>query len=362
MTNENNIKTGINISYTYNNNGNLEKVIDNTNSITTKYSYDAYNNQSKVEVTDNNKSIITETIYKNDGSQLDKAINEEGKTTSYAYQEDGLLQTITDPNNTQLIYTYSNGKITKVTQKKDNDSIEITNGYDSSDRLNLIDTAKSNYSFEYDEFNNLTKVKVDGSVYSTNVYQSKNGALSQIKLSNGKTFEYTYDEYGNTLTSGENNEVKIINVYDKSGNLVKATDKEANITIIYDYDEDGRIIRAEVFNSENTTTNNGWLYGYEYSYDENDRLIKRINKTQSGTTINTVTYKNGSIINSFSIDNDKKITYSYDGLNRVNLNQSIPQIQSVSVMDIRISQQHKRQTRFKRKQSVEKHIPMNMII
>ena len=85
-------------------------MIDNTNSITTKYSYDAYNNQSKVEITNNNQSIITETIYKNSGSQLDKVINEEGKTTSYAYNDKGLIQTITDPNGTKLNYEYENGK------------------------------------------------------------------------------------------------------------------------------------------------------------------------------------------------------------------------------------------------------------
>ena len=318
LTNETNNKTGINISYDYDdNNGNLEKTIDNANGITTKYSYDAYNNQSKVEITNNNQSIITETIYKNNGSQLHKAINEEGKITSYDYNDNGLIQTITDPNGTKLNYEYANGKVTKVIQKNDITSIEITNGYDNMDRLNLIDTSKSDYSFEYDEFNNLTKVKVDGSIYSTNVYQSRNGALSKIQLANGKTFEYTYDEYGNTLTSGENNDVKIINIYDKVGNLVKATDKEANITINYDYDEDGRIIRADVFSSENTTTNDGWKYGYEYCYDENDRLIKRINKTKNGTTNNTITYKNGSIISSFGIDNSKKITFGYDSLNRV---------------------------------------------
>lgn len=174
-------------------------------------------------------------------------------TKEYTYDEEGNVLTETYNSSAEGYSrsenTYANGKIV-------HSDVESTGGF-----------IEGNYTSDY--FYN-----EDGSYTMTNVYE--NGSIRE---------EYAYDQWGNLLklTSGydggeyvQENETEV----DGEGRPVHVTTKangEVMNEVFYEYDDNGAVVYTK------TVSNAGPGIGqimheirYEYTYDENENLAKRV--------------------------------------------------------------------------------------
>ena len=132
-----------------------------------------------------------------DGIQLYK----EEFSTSYTYDKDGNIKTVTDIQGQTTRYEYANNDLTKEILP---DGLELSYTYDDHHNVKTA-TAKSGlvYRFDYDAYGNNTSVSVqDGSlsVSSTATYTSDGNRLSTVTDAAGNTTTYNYTVNTNVLT------------------------------------------------------------------------------------------------------------------------------------------------------------------
>lgn len=233
------------IEYVYDNNNNLLKTIknniiettrtyDNLNRVLTKnnatYEYDIVLTDGEYkEKSIDDKGNIVETIY-DKAKRIKNVINEE-ETTIYNYNVNGSLNNITYPNGTKEEYVYN----------PDNSLQKLTN-------KNADNTIISEYLYEYDENNNITK-KIDEK--GTTIYQYD--ALNRLNYINGdgKITTYTYDSRGNRIsentTNGGNEEVTVYE-YNNRNQLTKKTKvtNQGSEAVEYEYDLNGNQIKEKI--------------------------------------------------------------------------------------------------------------------
>ena len=235
-------------------------------------------------------------------------------TRNFTYNAQHLLVNETIPHimNLQSSFTYDNfGRRTSRTLQLNNNNIasagrsydtfgriaSISNGTDTlsytyrpggqlslSGWTNGQDSAMSNQSYEYDQYNRLISIKlnnVNEVSYTLNAKDQRTAATyanaglwnftyddkGQVTGANGssKSYAYSYDGIGNRLTANENSAVtnytsNLLNQY----TLINNTAPE--------YDADGNM----------TTSGNGWVYTYN---GEN-----RITQATKGSTTVTMAY------------------------------------------------------------------------
>ena len=296
-------------SYTYNADGNLLTRTWERN-ITTSYTYDNAGRLLTQSYSDNTPGITATYDY------LDRIVSltDASGTRNFTYNAQHLLVNETIPHimNLQSSFTYDNfGRRTSRTLQLNNTTIasagrsydtfgriaSISNGTDTlsytyrpggqlslSGWTNGQDSAMSNQSYEYDQYNRLISIKlnnVNEVSYTLNAKDQRTAATyanaglwnftyddkGQVTGANGssKSYAYSYDGIGNRLTANENSAVtnytsNLLNQY----TLINNTAPE--------YDADGNM----------TTSGNGWVYTYN---GEN-----RITQATKGSTTVTMAY------------------------------------------------------------------------
>ena len=160
------------------------------------------------------------TLYTYDahGSVLSET-DAKGSVTSYTYYANGLLHTMASAGVT-VTYTYDRGQVATVTQSGD--------GY------------SQNYTYTYNAYGNLISVSVGARTLVTYSYgRGGAGNVTSMTYANGYTETYTYDDRGNLLTVKENGETAYTYTYDLAGNLLTASDSKLNRRDVYLYSSDG---------------------------------------------------------------------------------------------------------------------------
>ena len=196
------------------------------------------------------------------GSQTSRTTPE--GTTSYTYDENGNLLTVTKGNDT------------------------ITRVYDALNRVtSYTNTQGQTIGYSYDNVGN----------------------LETLTYPDGKTVAYTYNENNQLLTVTDWNNRVTTYTYNSNGKLATTTRPDGSIETNY-YNEIGQLTRVTDIAQDNTVINE-----YTYTYDADGNIITENNVTQPST--NDISIPNSqmsySTANQLTNYNGNIITYDADG-------------------------------------------------
>ena len=238
---------GREVTYHYDADGMLEKVVQNTAVSPTfqKYFYGG---------------TRLEAIEAPDGTQLG----------SFEYDWDGRITAMIDPDGNRVIYGHDlpNNR-QEITDRRGNVTV-----YHYDDRGNVtgkVDPLGHETLWTYDERDNrLTETDPLGHT-TAYTYDADNNQLSETDPL-GNTTRSTYDAKGNVLTTTDPAGNQTVYTYDDHGNLLTQTDATGNVTS-YSYDDDGNMaVKTDALG--NVTT---------YAYDEFGNLILEIDPAGNRT-------------------------------------------------------------------------------
>lgn len=208
--------------------------------------------------------------------QLISRVDEEGRLTSYKYNDRAQLTEISRADSSKLHLLYdSDGRICEVIQPEGNSSKWIYNEDDT-----LAETVSENgetISYKYNEHKLVEKVIYSDKGEVMLGYDSYLN-LSKVTLPDGSFSAWTYDYKGNCLTSTNAMGAVETYTYDKLNRMIKAKLGDGNeITLVYDAYDD--IVHAKdkltevkftytILGSIASRTQGGHKISYEYNSEE----------------------------------------------------------------------------------------------
>lgn len=237
---------------------------------TTTYAYDA---DSRVTTVTDDKGNATTTVYDNAGRRVT------------------VKDALAGADQNQVIYAYNNrGLVTQQTSVEESQVTAV-----ESDRS--IDTY-----FAYDDLGRMTK-REDESLNDTLYAYDVQGRVTRVTDPLGKKVETSYDELGRTLT-----EVQIA-VDDGGGNVLSN-----DIVREYVYDAYGRVDRIKDWNWRG-----GTQYNQEsvFTYDKADRATTKSYPLGGGNTLYIYAYDKAGNVTSETDPNGSVIAQTYDAANRM---------------------------------------------
>jgi RHS repeat-associated protein len=283
----------------------------------TTYSYDAYGNPTSIvdplsasgPYQNSSQDEINLTYSSSHFGWLTQSTDPDGHATSYGYDGEGNLTSITPPAPLgQETFAYDG--LSRMTSQTDGDGNTTTYTYNPLDEV-----SKTTYqdgtivSDNYDADGNLTS-EVDPSGIESNTYNNL-GELTQTVLPTGQTLGYGYDNDGN-LTSFTDGAGTYTYTYNNLSQLTKLTEPSGAVTT-FAYNTLGQRISTSFPNGVTET----------YSYDPADQPLTMVAKNASGTTLasETYTYTTGSttteLIQTATDQAGNATSYTYDPLDRL---------------------------------------------
>lgn len=320
--------------YTYNTDNTLKSVTDPMNN-TTRYYY-TNGNLRKIE---SPISGITTNIARLDNGLIESITNPEGIKTEYGYNSYGNLESVTQTLPTHTLNLIKEARYDAVSRLRyitdalnrtyryeydanDNPIKETTPKdyitryyYDDNDNLERINNAKQeDTNLEYDfDTDRLMSVSYGGATKSY-TYNNDGTFKSYTKSDRFTTLNYKYDALGRLTDDG-------INTYGYDSQTLRLktiTSKEGGKKLSMDYDGFGRVTRTTFDGRINNYQydDNGnckWVNDTEYGYDNLNRLIwVKFN----GKTIN-YTYLKDNRLSKVEYPNGMTTTYVYDAVGRL---------------------------------------------
>lgn len=283
--------------------GQLETVTDPFGHVTTYNSYDG--DGSPLTITDPNGSVTT-LVY--DARERLSSRTQSGETTSFSYYPTGLLDQVTLPDGSDLVYTYdaahrltqvSDGLGNKVVYTLDpmgNETAENTYdpagtlrrthaqiintmgevsqevdaagtsavttnlAYDANGNATSIDAPLSrNTSESYDALNQVSSITDSASGVTAFGYDV-DGDLTSVTDARGLTTSYAHDAFGDITLQVSPDTGATTNSYDADGNLVSSTDARGAV-VTYGYDTMNRVTSTTY--SLNGTTDQTLSFTYD---------------------------------------------------------------------------------------------------
>ncbi len=264
--------------------------------------------------------------------------DDHGLKTTYGYDINGRLATITDPSAQVLIFSYdASNHITKVA---DSTGREVKYTYSVTGDLKTVTDAIGGVTeYTYDPQHRITSIKDPrGNVILQNTYDGHGRVIEQVDgLENFWTLEYKggetvvtepeggekaygfdeqgrvvseTDQHGNTTTTGYDAAGNIDEIvlpggakwqlgYDTAGNLISATNPEEGQRS-YEYDGQNRLTS---FTDEREET-------WDYEWSEANDLIKITDPAEGETT---ATYNAAGQPLKITDPNEHTTTFTYDG-------------------------------------------------
>jgi RHS repeat-associated protein len=200
----------------------------------------------------------------------------EPRATKYAYDANGNIESVTDPNANRTSYTYN----------ADNEPIKVTepNG-------TITETG-------YDGAGHVTS-QTDGNKHETKYVRNVLGQVTEVSDPIGHKTTKEYDLAGNLKTLTDPQGRTTTYTYDPANRLIEAKYSDGKTpTVKYEYDEDGE--RTVMTDGTGTT---------KYTYDQLDRLTET--KNGHGDTIKQE-YDLAGEQTKITYPNGKTVTNSYD--------------------------------------------------
>jgi len=203
---------GDTVTYSYDNDGALARIHDSATGITTTYYYDLLGRQMKYVESGTDYTHSVEYTYnaENNLSGTLEHINGTDYATSYTYDNDNRVTSMTAGGTTKE-YAYDDlGRVTEVVTKQ-GDQVILTEEYtfnpgvnsDEGGTTSQVATYKVTagetvtvYTYTYDEKGNIESVN-DGTNTTSYVYDDANQLLRENNQAGGFTHTWEYDNAGN---------------------------------------------------------------------------------------------------------------------------------------------------------------------
>ncbi|MBQ3042420.1 MAG: RHS repeat-associated core domain-containing protein, partial [Clostridia bacterium] len=178
------------------------------NGVVTEYVFDAFSNvtkQSTYHKDTPSNAIKWETVHSADGklATADKSFYLlDTHTTSYAYNADSMLQSVTEPNGQEYSYTYDTDKTqqVKVESTLDNQTHQTGVNLQSGVCQSMYDS-NNTYYFGYDQRNNVSTVSTNGVTLLSkqHTYLPTGGEQILSTFANGYKQRNTYNSFGKLI-------------------------------------------------------------------------------------------------------------------------------------------------------------------
>jgi len=288
---------------------------------------------------------VTSSAYDNVGL-LASITDAKNRITRYAYDAAGNLTTVTAPDNTTTNYAYDDvGNVTRRTDARNNQTTyaydaanrvtTITNplaktwthSYDANGNLTrLVDAANAATVYAYDALNRLTSIDYgDATPDVSYLYDGNDNRTSMADGAGAQSYSYDALDRLTAVTRGADS---FGYAYDNASNLIEriypggrisaytydddsrlATVSSNGATTSYSYDAAGNMTRAEL------PTTNG--YTETRTYDRAARLTE-VRSARSGSTLSFSAYVRDQVGNPTEIMTTEGVsTYTYDALDRL---------------------------------------------
>jgi RHS repeat-associated protein len=263
--------------------GQIQTITNALGQVTTFNTYNAHG--QPLTVTDPNGVV---TILTSDGRQRRTSRQVGTETTSYSYTPTGLLQQVTLPDSSNVLYTYDAAH--RLT--------DITDGL--SNHIHYTLDAMGNRTAEnaYDPSNVLHRTH-------TRVFNALNQLSEEVNAAGTAAVTTTlgYDDNGNQTSIAAPLSRNTSDQYDALNRLTQITDPASGITQL-GYDANDNL--ASVTDPRTLTTN--------YSHNGFGDVTQQVSP-DTGTSNNT--YDSGENLKTATDARNAVATYSYDALNRV---------------------------------------------
>ena len=282
------------------------------------------------------KVITSSATYSNDYNFVTSETNALNQTTSYTYDSNGNVSTVTAPNGVATAYAYTAaGSKTSTVQVKENNVVKSQVGYTYSGDL-LTGIARLNgsgYGFTYDALGRRTAVSVTNGNSSRTLaqyaYTDKN-QLQQLTYGNGDYVRYFYDsldrETARCYNNTDQSSPSMKTVYNPQGQVASVEDYAliaSGIFTRYTYDLSGRLTKVHSYvgpNAFTSTTSGSISYRYE---DKTNRLVSQVLKLPNYQRETSYVYGNvrqredPDTIYQVKQDGLTYLSYTYDALGRL---------------------------------------------
>jgi RHS repeat-associated protein len=294
------------ITNTYDAYGNVLSRTDENGNVTS-YTYDTNGNVLTVTVPISSGHTATTTYTYNSFGEVLTATDPLGNVTTNTYDGHGNLLSVTTPapgggasaSVTQFAYD-PKGELTSITDPLGN---QTQIAYFSTGLIQTITDAQSNTTtYAYDSQGNRTSVTDANNKQTTFTYNAMD-RLTKITYPDTTTSQIGYDIRGRRTSVTDQNGKVTSYTYDDADRMLTVTDAATNVTT-YGYDSESNL--TSIKDANNNTTS--------FSYDAFGRVTKT---TFPSGLIETYGYDNNNNVKSKTDRKNQLITYTYDQLNRL---------------------------------------------
>jgi RHS repeat-associated protein len=295
-----------NISYEYDDYGHVLSRTDE-NGHTTTYTYDSQGNVLTVTVPISASVSATTTYTYNSFGEVLTATDPLGNVMTNTYDANGNLLSVTTPTPgngvsasvTQFAYNPL-GELTTITDPLNN---QTTLAYTPAGLIQTITDAQQNVTtYGYDLLGNRTSVK-DALGNTTAFTYDAMSRLTKITYPDSTTTQFGYDSRGRRTSVTDQNQKTTTYAYDDADRLITVTDAANNVTT-YGYDTESNL--TSIKDANQNTTN--------FAYDAYGRVTQT---TFPSGYVETYGYDNVGNLTSKTDRKNQLITYTYDQLNRL---------------------------------------------
>jgi len=201
----------------------------------------------------NYKWFSTKMNYTSDFQYLAESIDEFGnKTEITTNTQTGLVDIVLDPFGLMTSYQYNEfGQVIQIKEEKGTLSSTNQIEYDLNGRISKIIKNNLEYSYTYNDLDQITSVKVGLSTYLSNTYVTKTTSagvyytdlIQSQSYGNGTVVSFLYNSRDQLSSIKVNNITYYEYEYNNNGSLAVYKDISNNMIYYYSYDAYGRVVQ-----------------------------------------------------------------------------------------------------------------------
>ena len=300
------------VTYTYDDWHNVKTSVTDEE-LRYEFDYDTYGNNTAVSIGSGTTKISSSALYSSTGCYPISATNALDKVTTYSYNEDtGELNWVQYPNgeSTKTTYDYDSMYRTAMAECTTDTGAHMQVNYTyEGDYLTAVATPSTTYRFNYGNFGLRSSIMVGNNVLAGYTYNN-DLYLQTLTYGNGDRVDYAYDTKGRSTTDTYEDGDTVAYKYDNNGNLAKKIDSATGRTTTYYYDLTERLVGYE-----EKGTNYSHRVSYEYDAKNN---LTQLAETTNGVTVTTAyTYDDDNRVKTVTTGNTT-VEYTYDTYGRLN--------------------------------------------
>ncbi len=326
----------------------LTRITDPAGKIT-RFEYDSNGNLTR---TTNALGAVRTRTYVPGTDLVSTDTDENGNTTTFAYDAKGLLETVTDAEGNVTTYIRDQkGNVLSVTEGSGSSAARTRSfTYDNQNRVRTATDGEGGVTtFTYDAKGNLTETRNPTGQIVRRIYDQLDRVIRVEDPIRGTT-EMTYDGRGNLLTQTDALGAVTSFTYDAASQLLRSTDALGGVER-YAYDPMGNVttftdalnhattFQYDRFNRRTRRTNPLNQFA-TFAYDSRDNLVTQVTPnghtitntyddlsrlTRTATPDNTIDYTYDAVGNLLTcFDNDSRLSWTYDRVNRVRTANTLP--------------------------------------